>query len=510
MVHIGLHSLDAAFLRRPDWREPCCDDDHSKRPSPMTVPSKTVLAAQSKPLHRRGLLALLGATGALAHIGTLEAAPRRKGAGLGSRPAPTETDLVPDLAADQSAALQLAVDRAALRGVPLVLPPGRFRVAGITLRPGSHLIGTPRTVLEHHSGSPILTADRADGLRLERLSLQGPRTTTRAPGRSGLVEVRTCRDIAIDDIDISGAPGHGISLAGVSGRISRCRIERAASAGLFSIDAAGLEIEGNRVTDCADNGILVWRSIAGEDGTLISDNRIERIGAASGGSGQYGNGINVFRAGDVRVSGNRIVDCAYSAIRANAASNVQMTGNSASRIGEVALYAEFGFQGALIASNIVDGAATGISVTNFNVGGRLAVIQGNLVRNLHRREHEPVDKRGEGIAVEADAAVSGNTIEGAPTAGIVIGWGAYMRDVAVIGNVIRSSGIGVSITSDPAAGTCLVAQNLIADAAQGAIRMMDRGRPTGDDLLHSPPRSNRIAVTGNVVGTPVPKPGQRS
>ncbi|HEY8128024.1 MAG TPA: hypothetical protein VIF39_04815, partial [Hyphomicrobium sp.] len=45
-------------------------------------------------------------------------------------------------------------------------------------------------------------------------------------------------------------------------------------------------------------------------------------------------------------------------------------------------------------------------------------------------EQEPEDKRGEGIGVEADAVVVGNTIENAPTVGIQIGWGSYMRDVA--------------------------------------------------------------------------------
>ena len=90
----------------------------------------------------------------------------------------------------------------------------------------------------------------------------------------------------------------------------------------------------------------------------------------------------MFRAGNVLVSGNRITDCAYSAIRGNAASNIQMIANSCARIGEVALYAEFGFEGALIANNLVDGAASGIAVTNFNEGGRLAVVQGNIIRNL--------------------------------------------------------------------------------------------------------------------------------
>ena len=35
-----------------------------------------------------------------------------------------------------------------------------------------------------------------------------------------------------------------------------------------------------------------------------------------------------------------------------------------SRSGETAIYAEFAFQGAVIGSNIVDGAANGISVVN--------------------------------------------------------------------------------------------------------------------------------------------------
>ena len=64
----------------------------------------------------------------------------------------------------------------------------------------------------------------------------------------------------------------------------------------------------------------------------------------------------------------------------------------------------------VIANNLVAGAATGIEVTNFNDGGRLATVQGNVIRELFRREAEPIDKRGVGIAVEADTAVSGNTM----------------------------------------------------------------------------------------------------
>jgi uncharacterized secreted repeat protein (TIGR03808 family) len=173
-----------------------------------------------------------------------------------------------------------------------------------------------------------------------------------------------------------------------------------------------------------------------------------------------------------------------------------MVANSCTRLGEVALYAEFGFEGALISSNLVDTAATGISVTNFNEGGRLAVVQGNLIRNLFRREHEKEDKRGEGIGVEADAAVTGNTIEGAPTAGIAIGFGRYMRDVTATGNLIRNSLVGITIASDPAARACFIAGNMISGARDGAIRASDHGRLFGPDLAKEP-TTGRVTITGN-------------
>jgi len=98
----------------------------------------------------------------------------------------------------------------------------------------------------------------------------------------------------------------------------------------------------------------------------------------------------------------------------NAASNIHIEGNAISDAREVALYSEFGFEGAIIANNSVDGAAMGVSVTNFNDGGRLAVVQGNLIRNLNPKRPEgtdPNDGAGIGIAVEADSAVTGNVVE---------------------------------------------------------------------------------------------------
>jgi uncharacterized secreted repeat protein (TIGR03808 family) len=225
--------------------------------------------------------------------------------------------------------------------------------------------------------------------------------------------------------------------------------------------------------------------VSGDDGTIVVDNRIENIGNRSGGSGQYGNAINVFRAANVIVRGNRIKNCAFSAVRGNAASNLHIEGNSVSDTREVALYAEFGFEGALVANNSVDRAAIGISITNFNEGGRLAVVQGNIIRNLLPKRPpgtDPGDSAGVGISVEADTAVTGNVVENAPTAGIMLGWGHYLRDIAVTGNVVRKADIGIAVSVAPGAGTALIANNVIAETPRGAIVGMARSRAVTGDL----------------------------
>lgn len=448
---------------------------------------------------RRNLLAVaLGAAGALS-LSVAKAAARPDSSRSKSGRTATKFEL--DSSADQSAVLQRAIDEAARDGVPVILPPGRIRAEAVRLRAGSVLLGTgPRCVIETLSANPALIGENAIGVRLEGFAVRGSGVGPAAID-TALIELRACRDVGIKALTLIEGGGTALRLQSCAGRISACTIARMGSAAIWSSDAAGLEIVSNVISDCADNGILVWRSKTGEDATQVTANRIDRIGARSGGSGQFGNGVNVFRAGGVTVSGNRIADCAYSAVRANQASNVQIVSNNVTRIGEVALYAEFAFEGAVIASNIVDGAATGIAVTNFNEGGRLAVIQGNLVRNLIRREHEPVDKRGEGITVEADASVTGNTIEGAPTAGIVIGWGRHMRNVAANSNVIRDARVGIAITDDPSAGACLVTSNLISGSRDGGIRLMHFGRLVGGELARGLRESlpARIAVIGNLL-----------
>lgn len=410
----------------------------------------------------------------------------------------TDLGLEPNSERDQTATLQRAIDRLAPTGTPLALPPGHYLAAGLRLRPGTHVTGIAgHTVLALARSGPLIQAEGSAGIHLDGLVLDG--RGLGVPAGSALIDLTGTSDIALRRLAVADTPGFGLSVTRSSGVIEDCAFARIGEAAIRTLDATGLSIRHNCLADLSNNGILVWRSKPGEDGTIVAHNRIERVAAKAGGSGQNGNGINVFRAGSVLVTGNRITDCAYSAIRANGASDVQMTSNSVARAGEVALYAEFAFEGALIASNIVDHAASGIVATNFNEGGRLAVITGNLVRTLTRRAEEPVDKRGEGIMVEADAVVSGNVIEGAETVGLMIGWHRHMRDVVASQNLIRRSALGIAITADRAAGTALVTGNLISGASQGAIRRLSGWTAVGPDLARAASTDPRLAVSGNVV-----------
>ncbi len=425
-----------------------------------------------------------------------EAGPRsaKKSEGLSRTHAP---DADKD---DHSSDLQILIDAAAAQNATVHLAPGRFRISNLSLRSGTRLIGSgPSTVLEFRGGNAFIRAEDSREIEVADLSIDGRNLSPDPDQAPSLLALTDCQNTTLRNLTLRASLVHAISLERCSALITDCSISDIEKSGIFSVDGAGVDIRHNRITRCANNGIQVWRSETGEDGSVVLNNRIEHIAAKSGGSGENGNGINIFRAAGVLVSGNRITDCAYTAVRANAASNIQIVSNSCARLGEVALYAEFGFEGALIASNIVDGAASGIAVTNFNDGGRLAVVQGNLIRNLFRREFEARDKRGVGISIEADSLVTANAIENAPTAGILVGWGRYMRDCVATQNLIRNAACGILVSSDPEAGQCLIAHNMISGAKFGAIRAMDgSGDPIGPDLAREGRDGGRVKISGNL------------
>jgi uncharacterized secreted repeat protein (TIGR03808 family) len=379
----------------------------------------------------------------------------------------------PNATDDQTAALQSAIERAIARGRALFIPPGRYVTSGLRLPSGAHLVGSPgSTRLLHTGGGHLMLADGADRVTLSHVVLDGRKLPLRE-GVRGLVQAERCRRLVIDNVEVFNSAASGIVFEGCNGRIERTTIADVADAAIFARDSRGLAIERNTITGAGNNGIQVWRRAAGDDGTLVSGNRIHQVRWAAGGNGQNGNGINVYRAGGVIVTNNHVADCAFSAIRNNAGANCQILGNSALRSGEVAIFVEFGFQGAVVANNLVDGAAAGISVTNFDHGGRLAVVQGNVVRNLSPRSAVNPDTSPYGIAAEADASMLGNVVEGSPGLGLLLGWGPYLRDVTATGNVVRRADIGIAVSVARGAGRAVVTDNVISETRRGAILGME-------------------------------------
>jgi uncharacterized secreted repeat protein (TIGR03808 family) len=451
---------------------------------------------------RRNLLgaSVAGAAGALAlPVEPARAAPLIATLGRDA----TQYGVRPNSPDDQTRALQRAIDEAARARMPLALPPGVYRTSLLRLADGSQLVGVRgASRLVFTGGAPsLLSGEGAGHVGLTGLSLEGGNVPL--PQRRGLVHCLGGRDVRIIDCEIMNAGGAGIWFEQVSGEVSGNIISNMASTALVSFDALGLLVSRNTILGTNDNGIEILRTAIGDDGSMVLDNRIEDIKAGPGGSGQYGNAINAFRAGNVIVRGNRIRNCDYSAVRGNSASNIQIVGNGVTDVREVALYSEFSFEGAVIANNTVDGAAFGVSVCNFNEGGRIAVVQGNIIRNLIPKRPigtAPDDEAGIGIYVEADAAVSGNVIENAPAYGIVAGWGNYLRDVAISGNVIRNALAGVGVSVVPGAGTALVTGNMISGTPRGAVVGLEHLKPVTPDLtLDGAQRHPQLTVGGNAV-----------
>lgn len=406
--------------------------------------------------------------------------------------------LEPGSSRDQTAALQSQLEAAAAAGQPFFLPHGDYRIAGVRLPKSISLIGVAgATRLLPAKPGPLLVASGSGSVRLSGLTLDGERRAIQGP--TGLLLATGVTELVMDDCAVRDSGANGIHLDGCGGRIERTSVSGAAEAGIFAVQSAGLDIVRNRVFDCGNGGILVHRREPGEDRTSVSQNRIDRIRADRGGTGQFGNGINIFRAGSVIVSGNSIADCAFSAIRSNGGGNVEISGNQCLRSGETAIYSEFIFEGAVISGNTVDVAANGISVVNFNQGGRLATVSGNIVRNLSTRGPYPADAPGfgVGITIEADTAVTGNVVENAPRFGLHLGWGPYLRNVSATGNVLRNCGEGIAVTVVEGAGSAVIADNLIAGARDGAIVGHLWSDATARDLAVNASRYPHLTISGN-------------
>ncbi len=273
---------------------------------------------------------------------------------------PAPLQLRPGLSIDQGAILQAMLDQAYLEDRPLLLPAGRFVVSGIRLPPRTRLLGVAgATRLVLGEAGSMISADNGETIVLRDLVIEANGASFEAYV-PGLVHLAGCANVAIETCELIGSPASGIVLERSSGRIRDTRVLKAASAGIRAVEATGLSILDNTIEDCGSGGIQVWRWRDGEDGTIVSGNRISRISASDTGAGEAGHGISVFRAHSVLVANNSVTDCVHSAVRANASDDIRILGNSCRRTGAEAISTAYGCAGAVVANNV--GAAGGLEI----------------------------------------------------------------------------------------------------------------------------------------------------
>jgi uncharacterized secreted repeat protein (TIGR03808 family) len=427
-------------------------------------------------LHRRALLLGTATTAAAFGIPALAAPLGNYGLDatlLGVRPGTDE----------QTTHLQRAIDQAARSRVPLLLSPGLYRAGDLKLPAGAQILGVRgATRLALTRGPSLLSSEGADSITLSGLTFEGGNIAL--PQNIGLVNLTGAKGLRISDCAVVNANGNAIALTSCDGDVSRNTITGAADNALYCIESKGLVISANTIRGAGNGGVRVWQSTKRHDGTIVADNTIEDIESRGGGTGQNGNAVNVFRAADVIVRNNMIRRCAFTAVRGNGANNIQIIGNNCAVMKETAMYAEFDFEGAIVADNVIDTAENGIAITNFNNGGRLSTVHGNLVRNVGvRRPDNPANGAGLGISIEAETAVTGNTIEIAPNIGIRAGWGPYLRNVSISGNVVRNAGYGIAVSVVRGAGDAAITGNVLIGARVGGIVGMEWTKTVTGDLV---------------------------
>lgn len=412
--------------------------------------------------------------------------------------------LKPNSSNDQSTVFQAAIHQATAQKLPLFIPAGSYIVSDIYLPDHSHIIGANKqSILVQTDNAPIFFADNANNINIDNISFEGNLV---ADSQSKILSINNSKNLNIEQCQIYNGDGNGLELINCSGQVIACQFHNLGQSAIHSTNGRVLKIMRNEIFDIGNNGVLIWQEDKADDGSIVSHNHIYKIRTDDGGSGQNGNGINVYKANNVIMSDNQFNDCAYSAVRINDGNNCQIINNHCTNIGEVALYAEFGFNGVMINNNLVDTAGAGISVANLDQKGHLAICKGNLLRNLTLRAiaTENDDSRAYGIAAEADALIEGNIIENASNFGIGGGYGEYQRNISVVNNMVKDCGYGITASVVQGAGKMTISNNSIHNASKGAIVGFAWDEAVTDELVEENQKfgegsQENLNIQGNVV-----------
>ncbi len=446
----------------------------------------------------------------------------------------------------RSLSLAGAAAAAMKAGKPLNILPGVYRTSGFSIAAPLEIFAAPGTVIIEPAGGecfnidirPAADSDWLEGVTIKGVGFRGkgailpaglnrrerpvnPFLEAAIPRFNALITAFRVRNLIVEHCSIGGSQAGGLALW-------RCRNASVArneflnnNISIYSAQGENNLFADNDIHDNANFAIMVEQWPPAPDYTLLRNNRIAQTAASFGadpprgivgGSGPYGNGVFGLYAHHMTVEGNRIMDSAFSGVRMNGCSNVQIANNAIDRSGETAIMVEcpqtdgktpngLGYEGGVIANNIVSGAAEGVSVTNGWYGGRRVSITGNQVGSIRRRTFRTSDPNwpryatcGDGIYAEADVDIVGNIVEDCDGCGIYVAPMAIQNSpiktaASVTGNIVKSArwGVGFWKGSDPARGFTFIQGNMITGSSRGAIMALspsgapNDGRRTEDD-----------------------------
>ncbi|MGL4728363.1 MAG: TIGR03808 family TAT-translocated repetitive protein [Bosea sp. (in: a-proteobacteria)] len=391
--------------------------------------------------------------------------------------------------------LQQVFDYARTQDRTLVFQPGVYASGTTTILTtnGSgkplHVRALPGSVTLQFNGSNIfLRIEGQANVRFEGLIFDGQNRalTDFVGGRKAFIAVaNNASKVVFDNCDIRNSPGIGLYVTnGATADIVSCSMSTH-NVGIWS-ENGQIRALRNRLNGMSDNGIAVWRSSNTGDSSIIVGNTINGITNISGGTGEYGNGISVFRAIGLTISENQIYNATYSAIRCNGGGGHTVTNNNIYNMREVAIFLEapgvgIDMTGIVCANNAMDTVGNGISVANsgqFNDGtARSVVIEGNRISNVLNNPipdagYFPPSTIGCGIHVEQDCTITGNLVEGAARIGLWIGTSTACRDLVVSGNLVRNAPIGIGVSENAfneANRSIVVSANVVRSAGIGGI-----------------------------------------
>ena len=391
----------------------------------------------------------------------------------------------PAHARDETEALATQLREAARLGRAVQLPPGVTAIRSLELPSGVILTGARGgSTLRLIGPGPLLYSNGAASLTLESVAFDGAGNGLEP--KRGLLDFADVARLSISGCAIRNSSAHGVNLARCGGVFRQNTIEHVRDAGYHSLDGLGVDIDGNNLRDCGDNGLMVWTTQAGRyEGSRVRNNMISDIHNFSGGDGPYGNGVSIWGSGSIRVENNRIFRCAYTAVRNNSGHDILVMGNHCKGFGEKAMYAEFGAKRATFRDNRIEDAGGGIALANADQGTDIGLVFGNTIIGL--RETHPDKEFGPemfwmtGILGEKNCEISGNNIIGPAWIGVMLG--GYRENLRAEDNQITRADYGIGFATGLRVGEGLIARNKIIGSRKAAISAMAGPAFIGGDLL---------------------------